>query len=165
MVRRSSRGMEPPSVQHWSCSLLNGVERVSTPLHMLRLTPVSSIRAPHTLTLPGYQSIRALHTHTLPGYQSVSSVLERVRHDSVSTVVFKFQAHHLFHISSLMFKSSDSERLHKFSEGLVEFWLYLFKARARSRQKIRRTRRSEDHVRKSKRHKLFRLASQPCDLY
>ena len=54
---------------------------------------------------------------------------ERVRHDSVSTVAFKFQAHHLFHIFKFDVSrvrtrndlSSDSERLDKFSEVLVEF--------------------------------------------
>ena len=63
----------------------------------------------------------------------MSDVSERVQRDSVSTVAFKFQAPHL---SSLMFKSLGSEQLDKFSEVLIEFYLYLFKAL----QKIRRQR-------------------------
>ena len=44
-----------------------------------------------------------------------------IHHDSVSTVSLKFQAHPLFHISSLIVKILDWEQVDKFSGVLVEF--------------------------------------------
>ena len=67
----------------------------------------------------------------------MSDVSERVQRDSVSTVAFKFQAPHL---SSLMFKSLGSEQLDKFSEVLIEFYLYLLRLYKRSED-----RGSQDH--------------------
>ena len=46
---------------------------------------------------------------------------ERVRHDSVSTVAFKFQAHHLFHIFKFDVQEFGLRTNDKFSEVLVEF--------------------------------------------
>ena len=49
------------------------------------------------------------------------SLSERVRHDSVSTVAFKFQAHHLFHIFKFDVQEFGLGTNDKFSEVLVEF--------------------------------------------
>ena len=48
-------------------------------------------------------------------------VSERVRHDSVSTVAFKFQAHHLFHNFKFDVQEFGLGTNDKFSEVLVEF--------------------------------------------
>ena len=70
---------------------------------------------------------------------------------------FKLVVSFTFHS---LFESWDSERLDKLSEVLVGFYLYLCKARARSRQRI-----ADEGVRKSKGRKLFRSASPQRDLY
>ena len=97
---------------------------------------------------------------------AIDPLSERVRYDSVSTVVFKFQAHHLFHL--FKFGVSRVRTLNELT-SFQKFYLNFSCTFLRLEQVLyRRTdnqRITDEGVRKSKGCKLFPLASQPCDLY
>ena len=94
---------------------------------------------------------------------------QRVRRDQSQPLRSSSKPAIPFTFASLVFESSDSERLDRPSNVLAEGWLHLSKPRARSRWRIRRIaddqRITDQGVRRSKGRELSRLASRPCDPY